>query len=299
MSERLTAYMIDDCLHDPVLGAKVLLGYTVPPHMEMRLWGMWNYKFVIDSSGFGSGKSLTIALCAAMRAMLMEERTEGIVSRTFAQGQETHRYIDKWIEKHPIFADQVEPGNDGKPATLHGSNAWETKFKNGSRIRTIPPDFKGGAERAGSEDFTDGYFDEWTKYPNYNAFVRQLVSRVRKPVAPCYDSKDPIFARHFYFAGTAKYQWHPCFKRVQHYAEKIMSGSKIHELQAWNYLDVPERYHHLFEMDGIHEMEESLPQDLVNQEILGLWVKDSQGYYNSAHINEARKSTCPVLLERE
>jgi len=298
MSRWLTACMIDDCLHDPILGAKVLLNYEIPPHMELRIWGMWTSKFFIDSSGYGTAKSLSIALCSALRAMLMEERTEGILSATFAQSQEVYQYFDKWLATSAIFRNEVEKDASGQPRSLHGSNAWQMPFRNGSRIRTIPPDFRRGAERAGSEDWNDGYFDEWTKYPNFNAFLRQFMTRIRKPVSKNYNHKDPVFDRHIYMGATAKYQWHASYNKVKSYQEKVKNGSLKHEVQSWNYTHVPERYRHLLEMDVIKDLEESLPRDLVQQEIMGIWVKDSQGYYSYADVESAREHPCPILLER-
>lgn len=299
--QKITAYMVDDCLHDPVLGARVLLGYTVPPHMELRLWAMWTKKFFIDSSGFGTAKSLSIAIVAALRCMLMNDRREGIVSRTFGQGQQTHQYFDKWLNnpKSKIFRNEVLKDISGEPVSTHGSIAWTIKFRSGSEIRTIPPDFKAGAERAGSEDWTDGFFDEVTKYPNYLDFFRQLWTRVRKPVPDHYDSTDPIFGRHFYLGGTAKKQWHPFYKRVQAYINKVEAGSMMHEYQSWNYRDVPKIYQDtLMEMDGIRELEEALPEDLIREEVLGEWTKDSLGFYNSLDVKEARSPECPILIAR-
>lgn len=303
--QRLTAYMVDDCLHDPVLGARLLLGFEVPPHMEMRLWGMWLFPFMVDSSGYGTAKSLSIAIVAALRAMLMPGRVGGIVSKTFEQGQLVHQYLDDWVPRFAAYRAQVKTYKDGERAmSLHGQSAWEIEFRNGSVIRTIAPDFKGNAERARSEDWHDGYYDEWTAYPSILAFERYLMTRARKPVLPgmgCpkgFDPSDRVFFNHSFMCGTAKYQWHPCYARITRFLQKMNAGSTEHEVQSWNYRQIPERYHKYVRIDLIEELEESLPKDLAEQEIMGRWVKDSLGFYSSADIRAARRGNAPVLLER-
>lgn len=298
MSKLLTAMMVDDCLHDPVLGAKIILGYTVPPHMELRLWGMWTHKFFADSSGYGTAKSLCIAIVAALRACLMQDRVAGIISRTANQGQLIYGYLDKWAENCKIFRNQIRPLNANEIDSLHAQTAWEMTFKNQSKIRTVPPDFARDAARVASEDWNDGYFDEWTKYPSYEAFFKNVWTRVRRPINSKYDHNNPIFDRHFYLCGTARYQWHPCYSRISSFQDEIRNGSDKHELQSWNYTHIPKKYHHLIEMDGIRELEKSLPRDLAEQEIMGRWVKDSMGYYSFRDISEARSKECPTLLQR-
>lgn len=298
MSSRLTAMMVDDCLHDPVLGAKVLLGYTVPPHFELRLWGMWLRPFMVDSSGFGTAKSLGIAIVSALRAILIEGRVVGICSKTKAQGELVHQYFDRWIDSSAIFRSQVRIGTGGKLAATHGSSHWSTKFRNGSELRTITPDFARGAEKAGSEDWHDGMFDEWTKYPDINAFQRQLMTRVRKPVLPPYSAGDPIFANHIYMGGTAKYQWHPCYKIVKEYEEAMHKGSLDDEHQSWNYHHIPEKFRHLINLKNIIRLERDMAKDQVAQEIHGKWTRDSMGYYSTQDFEDARSDDVPVLTER-
>ncbi len=295
---RITAMMTEDCLQDPILGAKVLLGYTIPAHLEARIWGMWTSKFMMDNSGFGTGKSLSIAIVAALRAMLMEDRVAGIISKTFNQGQLIFDYFDRWAAKSPLFRSQICDADGGEPDIIHGNMFWQARFKNSSKIRTIPPDFMRDAARVASEDWNDGYFDEFTKYPSYEAYWKNVFTRVRRPVNEKYNPNDPVFGRHFYFCGTARYQWHPAYKTVVEFSESVGRGDRLYEVQSWNYTHILEKYHHLIEMDGIKLLEKSLPRDLVQQEIYGRWVRDSQGYYSYRDIMDSRTEACPILLAR-
>lgn len=295
MSRWITSMMVDDCLHDPVLGAKVLLGYELPPNQKLRLRGMWNHKFMIDSSGYGTGKSLNIAIAAGLRCMLMRDRVAGIISKTFGQGKLIYSYFDAWIDRNPIFRSQIKINRLGEPMSLHGSDAWVLTFTNGSLIRVIPPAFMTNSERVASESWTDGYYDEWVRYGNYDA-LRVLMGRVRKPVPEQYDVDDPIFDHHLAFFGTADYTWHPAYSRITHYLEQIALGSPKHDVQSWNYEHYPARYHRLIELDVIENMKATMTFDQVEREVYGRWVKDSAGYYSARDVADARKSECRVMV---
>lgn len=304
--------MVDDFLHDPVLATKVILGISSPPHMELRLWSMWTKAMVIDSSGFGTGKSLDIAIISALRAILMRDRTIAIVSRTFRQGQDVHQYLNDWAKRKPIFRSQLI-NDGGRGSSTQTSSLWERKFVSGSVVRTLPPDFKGGAEGMGSEDWTDASFDEVTKYPDLTNFFRQLVSRVRKPIPPEYRpmatrvpvSEDPILGRHIYMCGTARYVWHPFFNQIKQFNEKIKDGSSIHDVLSFNYKDIirffdlHEEYKEFVPLQTIRTMEGGLPRDIVEQEVNGIWTTDSAGFYSMADVMAARGVGCPVLVGRE
>jgi hypothetical protein len=220
-----------------------------------------------------------------------------MISRTFGQGQIIYHYLDRWAQTRPIFRREIVTNDRGEPDSVHGTTAWEMTFRNGGRFRLIPPDFKGKAERAGSEDWHDGYFDEVTKYPDYALFVKQFFGRVRKPVDRRYPAGDPIFDHHIVCAGTARYQWHPAFKDIQDYLQEVAKGNNQYAVHGWNYEQVPQKYKHLMEMDVIERMKKSLPRDMVEQEIMGRWTRDSVGFYNWADIQRARKEECPILME--
>jgi len=298
-SSLLTAMMIDDCLHDPVLGAKILMGYECPPHMELRLWGMWNNFMMIDSSGFGTGKTLCIALVAALRSMLMEDRVSGIISRQGVQARLITAYFDKWAKTNKILASQIVSGLGEKPRITHKEEVNQIFFKNGSVVRIQSPGLREGAERLASEDWNDGYCDEWTRYDDIEAFWRLVVGRCRRPVNPIYDGRDSLFGNHLFLSGTATYEWMPAFKQWERIKKKMIANEVGYEAQAWNYTHIPKRYEHLIReaKKFIVEMEANLPRAVVQQEIYGVWVKDSASCYRREDIEGARSAGCPILLK--
>lgn len=314
MDTKLTAMMVDDFLHDPVLAAKVILGIHCPPHMEVALWSMWTKKFVIDHSGFGTGKTLRIAIVALLRAMLMRNRTELFISRSFAQAtHQMHQPIRDWTRTRPIVRSQMKLSSTGRAPGVYSNDTWETPFANGSIIRTVPPSFGSSGERVAGEDCTDGYFDEVTKYGDYIAFARQMLTRVRKPVDPAYGDAthvrplhdDPIFGRHFFMAGTAKYTWHPMYSKVEAYREQVKGGSTQHDVITFESNDIvrffgthPE-YAEFTDLKAIKDLEVSLPRAEAEQEVRGRWTKDSAGWYSHADVMAARRECVPILIGRE
>jgi hypothetical protein len=155
---RVTAMMVEDMLFNPILGAKVILGLEVPPHMELRLLTMWTKHFTNDDSGFSTGKSFTAAVVAALRSVLIPGRISGVLSGTFRQGQLIFQNFDRWHESSKIFRSCVKY-NQGKPKLIHGSALWQAFFRGGSEVRVLPPNFVQDSERLRSERWHDGYMD--------------------------------------------------------------------------------------------------------------------------------------------
>lgn len=294
--ELALAMMVDDFLHDPVLAVMVIFGGELPPNQQLRLFGMWKYPFMIDSSGFGTGKTRCTALVAALRCLLMVDRVVGIISLTLRQGVLYFRdYFDPWIKNNPFFRSQIAVDRTNRPKSVHSNDGCELTFLNNNRIRTIPPGFMNNADRAASESWTDGSYDEWVRYGNFDA-LRVLKGRVRRPIPECYDVEDPIYAAHACFCGTADFTWHPAYSYVKTYMEEIAKGSKSHELQSWNYTHYPKRCYRLINLPMIEDMKRTMSRDQVEREIYGHWVNDSSGYYSAREIKDCRKPDCPVLV---
>lgn len=300
-SSLLTAMMIDDCLHDPVLGAKVLLGYDSPPHMELRLWGMWNNFMMIDSSGLGTGKTLCIAIVSALRSMLLEDRVSGIISRAGAQARLITDIFDKWAKTKKIMVSQMIQNITDRPRITHKDEVNQIFWKNGSVIRIQSPGFTQDANRLASEDWNDGYCDEWTRYQDFDAFWRIVVGRMRRPVNPIYDGRDPIFGNHLYLSGTATYQWAPAYKQWERVYKKMMAGERGYEAQSWNYTQIPKKFEALSRETKkfIGEQMANMTRVAVRQEVFGEWVKDSASCYRQEDIEAVRNAACPIMIKGE
>ena len=303
---KLTTMMVEDFIQDPVLAVKVIFDIDLMPHQELRLMGMWRFRRFIDSSGFGTGKTTTLALCAALRHILLEERSQLVISRTFEQGKTLYEYFDKWISTSPIFRSQIALNKQNQPSSSHGQGAHILRAKNGNIIRVIPPNFNQDADRAKSEDATDGYFDEWTAYPDYKALYKTLIGRVRRPVSKHYQTSSPIFGPHWCFTGTPQFKWHESYEMVERFSYNISKAHAEkkrpqHELQSWNWTHYQKtgRFQRFYEtlMATVEEMEEANAPSVVEQEILGHWIDDSFGWYSAKEIEGSRDSGLKIQTQ--
>jgi hypothetical protein len=228
--------------------------------------------------------------------MLFRDRVSGIISNTYPQGKLIHEYFVRWARKSSIFRKQLAVNARGEPAVSIGAEACTAKFRNESLIRTIPPDFARQARRVASESWNDGYFDEWTRYPNFEAFFKVIIGRVRRPVPRGYDKNNLTFCNHMTLFGTASYEYLPHYKTLKDAMQEVSKGNVEYEVQSWNYTHVPKKYEHLITIETIKFQEKNLPSHVVRQEIYGQWVKDSAGFYGRVEIKHARNANVPILL---
>lgn len=293
---KLTAMMVDDFIHDPILAAKVILGIKVPPHEELRLMLMWTTPFTIDDSGFSTGKSHNIAVISALRSILFPGRVSGIISKTFSQGKLIFQNFDRWYGTSAIFRNCVKHFNN-KARLVHGNDVWQVFFRGGSEVRVLPPNFLQDAERLRSERWHDGYFDEWTTYGNYQAFNTTIMGRVSKDnMYP----DDPIRMNHAHLTSTANFIHHPAYSIVRKYQHQIVQGNHDYARFSVNYRYVPDtpEYRWLINRRTIFNMQLTLPSGIAGAEIDGLWQKDSGSYYSFVSINNCRYSSLPISLKR-
>jgi hypothetical protein len=293
--------MMDDFLHDPVLAASCILGEILLPEpdapftpvQELRIFGLWNHKFMIDSSGFGTGKTFCSAVVSAMRSILMADRHIGILSDTFAQGKLFFTdYFDVWAKRCPIFAAQIELSTKGGFHVIHNDDGFVMHFKNNSEIKTLPPNFMRDANRLKSESWTDFIGDEWTAWMNLGKAQHIIKGRVRRPIRHPYDEFNPIFEHHQAFIGAADYTWRACYEMVQQYEKRIQAGSKKHCLQSWNYLDFTQKWRQTkygIDEENIQEMMMQMTRDEADRLVFARWMNDSTGFYLASEIAACRE----------
>lgn len=289
---KMTAMMVEDFLHDPVLAAYVLLGIRVPPNQELRMLAMWYHHYTQDDSGFSTGKSTTLAIVSALRSVLLEGRIGAIVSGTFRQGQLIFRNFDRWYSKCPMFRFCVRFAQ-GKPKISHATSAWEIQFKGGSLIRTLPPDFVRDSVRLQSERWNDGYFDEWPTF-NMHSLVKVLFGRV----TALNENQDCIIRQnHIHLCGTPGFKHHPAYRLVRQVDNNIARGNKDYCRFTSNWRHVPRtrEWKGFIDYKIIYTMQTMNPEGVVRSEIDGLWQDDSMSYYSIVSIDEARS---PILFAK-
>lgn len=292
--------MLDDFLHDPILAAQcifaeVLIKPPEPPFtpiQELRIFGMWGYKYFVDSSGFGLGKTFCAALVTALRAVLMADRHIGIVSDTFPQGKLFfEQYFDPWVEKCPIFTSQIKLSTKGGFNVIHNDDGFIMNFKNGSSIKALPPNFLNDAKRLKSESWTDRIGDEWTAWPNLGKSLPIVEGRVRRPVGDGYDVKNPIFTLHHASLGAADFTWRGCYDVIKQYQQRVFSGDARYCVQSFSYLDLPKKWRQIkygIDEDNLENMRDRMTKDEYERLVLALWKNDSTGYYLASEIMACR-----------
>jgi hypothetical protein len=293
---RLTAMMVDDFIHDPILAAKVILNVKLPPHQELRLAEMWTTHFTMDDSGFSTGKSFTLGLLSALRSCLFPNRISGIISGTFRQGQLIFQNYDRWYSSSKIFRSCVKT-QQGRPRITHGTSAWEIHFRGGATIRALPPNFDKDSERLRSERWHDGYFDEWTIF-NIASLTKTLFGRV---TALNDYQDDKIMQNHIHCMSTPGFRHDRSYTLVKSIDSNIARGNKDYARFTSNYRHVPvnkKEFQAFVDRRTIFTMQTTNPDGVVKSEIDGRWQKDSMSFYSSKDIDARRRQNSPMLLQR-
>jgi hypothetical protein len=286
-NEEALGVMVHDFLHDPVLAMQCIFPEALPndpilaPAQELRVFGLWLHPYGIYSCGYGTFKTGATAYVMGLRAVLMEDRTIGIVSYSFRQAQlYFEQYFDKWIETCPVFAAQVAISKKGGTYRVtHGDEAYAMHFKSRSIIKALPADLMKEGKAMESESWTDGGADEWTVWPNGKRALQVFETRMRQPIFG-YDAKDPIFGHHHAFLGKAGHRHLDSFKKLETYASEVAKGGREHCLMDFNYLDFTPRWRR--QEYGINEsnmknVASGLTQDEYDRIILGRWTNDTSG----------------------
>ncbi len=304
----VTQGMIDDLVHNPVLAIKIILGddaiMAMPPHERIRFKIAWLSAFTLDSSGFSTAKTFSIAALSALRLVLLDPgRVQGVVSKTFGQGQLVGEMWDQWLELSPVFASQIrkrhQVGASISPYDFdHASTGWVLRARNGSSARIIPPGLVKKADRMASERFSDGYFDEIHKWPDDQIIEKVMIARTTKPV---YDPRHPIYQNHVWLSSTAEFKYKPPYKRVLRYLKNMADGNPDYAFMSFNFRDVPDepQYHALVNMKALKELEEALPESVFRCEGLGEWVEDSDGVYTASMIDGIRSLDVSEHMKRK
>lgn len=296
LDRKLTAMMVEDFIHNPVLAAKVILRLKIPAHQELRLLNMWTTHYVQDDSGFTTGKSFTLAIVCALRSVLFSERLSGIVSGTFRQSRLVFSNFDKWVNTAPIFANAIQV-RKGQPRMTHGTEVWECFYTNDSITRALPPGFTDGERQSKlrSERWHDGYFDEWTTF-SHRVLVSILFGRV---TAVNKDPECPIRGNHMVLCSTPGVTSDPAYKQVEIVDSTIASGSKEHVRYTcnWRHISKKPEWAGFVDNRTIYTMQVSNPAVVVGSEIDGLWQDSTMTYYPEADV-DARRVGIDIVHEK-
>lgn len=247
--------MVDDFLIDPVMGAYVIFGIKLDVFQAVRLRIMWWTPNVIDSSGFGTGKSLGIWLFCNLRMVIIGDQHVCTYFQDFQSGKDIFwpNYTTFDSRRAPIFAAQLgkldaEGDVDGKDNSK-GPACYKQYFKNES-IQYMPaPGWITGAKGQAGRTFNVAVVDEWTKVETLTkkqsritnekgetvgGINQQILGRVRRA---SWNQFHPLWANRRIFAATAESMQHPAYRRYKNFLTQIKAGDPNYAVFSASFKD--------------------------------------------------------------
>jgi len=324
---RITPTMVDDFLIDPVLGIYVIFGVKLDVFQAAATRITWWVPNVLDSSGFGTGKSFRIWLVSNLRGLLIPGQQIVAYYQTFQSVKDIYwaNYQRFGSNRAPIFAAQLgrldeEGATDGKDNT-RGAACYKQFFKNDSCIFGPAPNWLQGAKGEAGRTFNVAMIDEWTKVETMTpkdtkltgeggnligGIDQQIIGRVR---AVSFNQHHMLWGNHIIFTATAESTLHPAYQRVKQFQKEIEAGNPNYAMITGCFKDFSnvrtESNIRVVLADGHHgqhghrqltsrfgkPFKEVLPnwntikmlkgrsRAHFQREGLGLWARDTKGFY--------------------
>lgn len=291
---RITQQMIADLVWDPVMAAKVLMGFELDVFQKARLRMYWHCPFLMDSSGFSTGKTITDFAYIALRCLLMESHRAGVYYPVFEQGKSTFWTYFKEV-KHPIFQAHMgrmdEKGEEDGKSKSQGAACFKAFYKNGSETWMPAPSFTKDAMTQASFRFNTLLVEEWTHVDSSSDGInKQLIGRTTKPGA--YNEEHPVWMNHIHFTAPAQTRVHPGFARYKEHADAVKKADPCTATLSFCYKD----HSHLTCRTGktfsreyrnqpvISKLKASLPASQFIAEGLGIWWLNCKGWFSEEMI---------------
>lgn|GEM_PF-5511533 len=291
---------------NPVLATECIFGFKLAFFQITRLQEAWHKTSFMDCSGYGTGKTFTIALLLALRGILFPNRVQMIVSHTFGGVKLVFdTYLEPWFYEMPNYAQFLPEGT--KYPISKTSELYSTKYFNGNEIRGVPPGILTGSTRMRSERCNDIYLDEWAHYHSQEEIDTVIKSRATRynpfhqiqPTSPEAKLLKNILSNHKAFLSTPNYTSHDSYKRAVYFIQKAhIENHPNYGYESYCYLDlIEDGREDLTDLEAIEESKAMLPTDLFTRDYLGRWVSGSTGYYPDALLQQVRSNLILPLLK--
>lgn len=284
---------MEDLLFNPTLAAELLLGFKLDTFQSCRLKTFWWTPYVIDSSGFSTGKTAINWVFAQLRALLLPGSRTLVYYQTFQVMKNTFwGYYNDCT--HPMYMAQVGQLSKTGEDAAHGKDTkkepacYKAFFRNGSEIWHPAPGFKDASRTQASQRTNTLIVDEFTKAEtmakNASGIDDQLLGRVTQR---SFNKLHPIWCNHMLFTGTAENKDHPSYARLKSFEKAIKRGSPNHAVVSFSFkdfsdakMDTGETFKDAFRVDEtIQEMKRKFTRTKYLQEVLGKWTRDGTGLY--------------------
>lgn len=311
---RITQTMVEDFLIDPVLGVSVIFKVKLDAYQASRLRYYWWVPNVIDSSGFGTGKSLTFWLFMQLRCIILGNQWVCAYYQTFEAGKKIFwPYFTQFnARKAPLFHAQLgkmtmEGEVDGKDKNnTRGPACFYQHYRNESLCMMPAPNwFQSATGQAGLTINVAG-IDEWTKVETMTkksdqrtvndrgevvgGINQQILGRVRRE---SFNREHPIWGNHRLFLATAESMNHPAYARVRVYKKEIEKGNPNYALISYSFKDVSNLPSHtgkpfrdqIIDWTTIKDMQANFTRAHFLRECLGVWARETTGWYSEESLN--------------
>ena len=315
---RITPMMATEFVHDPVMGIYVIFGVKLDVFQAYATRLTWFVPNVLDCSGFGTGKSFRIFLVSNLRAMLIEGQQQVAYYQTFQAVKDIYwkNYQDFTGYRAPLFEAQKGRFNthgeeDGKDNT-RGAACYVQQFKNGSGIYGPAPNWLQGAKGQAGLTFNCGYIDEWTKVETMTpkgtkltgeggnligGIDQQIIGRIR---AKSFNQHHMLWGNHIVFTATAESTMHPAYQRVKQFQREIDAGNPNYAIITGCFKDFSnvrtetdiriedgqlksrrgKPFREVVPNWNVIKMLKTRSRAHFQREGLGLWARDTKGFYS-------------------
>lgn len=238
-NKAITQTMIEDLIFDPVMACELLLGYQLDEFQKVRLRWYWWIPYLMDSSGFSTGKTIVNWIADQLRAMLFSGRQVGVFFPVFGQGKRTYwTYFSKC--KSPIWRAQMgrttlDSERKRKGSTTEAPDCWYAFYRNGSTVLMPAPSFAQDADTQGSLRLHDLTVDEWTKVEEMGEGLdQQLMGRATEPV---FNQENPLWTNHIRLTAPARKRSHKGYKRFRKTMREVKRGNPNRHAISFCYKD--------------------------------------------------------------
>lgn len=322
---RITQTMIDDWIIDPVMGAQILFNVKLDAFQRSRLKYYWWFTDVIDSSGFGTGKSFTFWLFLNLRCIILGDQHCVAYYQTFGAGKRIfwEYYTQFNARRAPLFHAQLgkvdlQGDISGKDNTKEPACCLQ-HFRNESLIAMPAPNWFQSATGQAGLTFNVAGIDEWTKVETMTkednrqvneaghavgGINQQILGRVRRA---SYNQYHPIWGNHRVFLATAESTMHPAHQRVKVFKKEIAAGNPHYALISYSFKDVSNLKSHtgkpfnrqIVDWPTIKNLKANLTKTHFLREGLGIWQRETKGWYSEAALERGVQNGLAAGTEPE
>jgi hypothetical protein len=295
--------LLDKLLRDPVMSAYAIAGVELDWFQNIRLRYNWFVPHKVDSSGWGTGKSIGEWVYAILRAVLIPGNQVGVYYPIFQTGKTAWWMPNFNNIRHPVLEAQYKSGKN----EYRDQGCWRKCFKNGSEIFLPAPGFSTDAKSQVSQTFQTMIVGEYTQAALRGEGVDELIGRLR---GECFNKNHPLWGHHSLLSAHAEDPMHPSH-RYYTAARDAARGQFTQEEQHKNvcytfcYLDWSDKPYKsstfkkkFREESMIVRSKRNLMPDDFRRRMLGLWSANGKGWYPETVIGAVLRSECLPMTER-